>query len=568
MKRYFFIFILACMMPQLFGKVGNQELHERIYAQTDKLLYLAGEQIQMKLITVDTEQIPFVFSKVAYVELVSDSTSYLQIKVALNDGTGYGRMILPVDLPTGYYRLIAYTQFMRNEGAEIFFEKSIGVINTFTSDYNPQLSTVETGRTPSLQLSTLNSQLSTLNSNVVSIKADKTVYSTREHGELQVSGLPNNIYTLSVSIAGKEMIAPNEVVSSPFSQNRSVNPTTDEYLPEYEGHIIIGRIIDNQPDNLEYKYDEVIPAISFPGENIIFFTGQKNETGEVRFITSGSNDIKEIATIVYNTGEKYRIDLQSPFVTKFAPKQMPVLYIDSTYYEPLLERSVGLQAIHYFADDPPAKNKMLEHYLIMKPTNSYPLDEYTRFTTMREVFIEFIAKARFRRRDGVQELSVLVGSGSNYYYGSNPLVFLDGAPISNHDIIYNYDPLDVEYINIYNIQRTIGESLFEGIVELKTYRGVMQGVVFDKSTQIIPFEGPQTREEYLTPDYSSVDNRKSRIPDGRHTLLWNPDVQTEGQSTIRIPFDTSDLSGEFQATIEGITKDGERIVTTAVFKVE
>ena len=127
---------------------------------------------------------------------------------------------------------------------------------------------------------------------------------------------------------------------------------------------------------------------------------------------------------------------------------MPVLHIDSACYDQLLELSVALQALHYFLSDSLENQNKSEPFSQMKPTNSYPLDEYTRFTTMREVFIEFIANARFRRRDGNRELSVDIRNGDNSYYGTNPLVFLDGAPISNHELIYNYDPLLVEYINI------------------------------------------------------------------------------------------------------------------------
>jgi len=57
------------------------------------------------------------------------------------------------------------------------------------------------------------------------------------------------------------------------------------------------------------------------------------------------------------------------------------------------------------------------------------------------------------------------------------------------------------------------------------------------------------------------------MPDSRHTLLWNPDIRTDGKATLRLPFDTSDLTGEFQATVEGITKEGQFLFATMFFKV-
>ena len=549
------------------NEIRSEELrlYERIYLQTDKHLYLSGEPVLMKLLTTDAEKIPLVFSKVAYVELVADSVSQLQIKVELTDGTGTGRMLLPVDLPTGYYRLIAYTQFMRNEGVDVFFEKNIAVINTFQSDYQPD---VRISETPKSESQTRQGQ----SLSEVKLETDKSAYTTRTHGELIVTDLPDNIHTLSVSIAGKEFVP---VVGSDAAffektptkkQENTMITQHIEYLPEYEGHIITGNIVDNQTGKAGVDDVLLSPGLAFPGEGIRFFSGQKSETGDVRFFTSGVSGTKEIATVIYRADEKYRLDIQSPFVSRYIPKSMPSLRIDSAHYGQLLARSVALQVFHYFPNDSENQN-IPESYFRMKPTMSYPLDEYTRFTTMREIFIEFIIGARFRRQDGKQELQVLTKRGSNFIYGTMPLVLLDGVPISDHDAVYNYDPLSVEQINIYYGPCVLGGYLLDGIVELTTYRRIHADLNLDKSTEILTYEGPQLPYRLDTPDDSKEKNHR-RIPDSRHTLLWNPDVRTNGKTSIRLPFDTSDLTGDFQATVEGITKNGEVIYATSIFKVE
>ena len=275
MKQFFLILLLTGTALRLAAEVKNATLRERIYVQTDKQLYLAGEQVRMKLMTLDTEQRPLVFSKVAYAELVSDSLAKIQIKVALTNGAGEGRMSLPVDLPTGFYRLIAYTQYMRNEGEQVFFEKNIGVINTFQSGYYPVTAPSE---------GSINETITpTAN---VKMQPDKTIYSTCEQGELVITGLPANIHTLSVSIAGKEMIE-----NLTFAQKRLPTETAvlkNDYLPEYEGHIITGTIIDNQTGKAALDNTFVTPVLSFPGEGIRIFTGQKNKSGVVRFYTSAN----------------------------------------------------------------------------------------------------------------------------------------------------------------------------------------------------------------------------------------------------------------------------------------
>ena len=563
MKRYFLSILLIGIAFHLLGNFVKVELRERVYMQTDKHLYLAGEPILMKLLTTDAEQIPLVFSKVVYVELICDSVARLQIKVELVDGTGSGLMLLPVDLPTGYYRLIAYTQFMRNEGTDVFFEKNIAILNTFQSGYNPEeaennlssTSTVSTGE-----------EVGT-----VSLQFDKSTYTTRERGELILNGLPENIHTLSVSIAGNEFISATESSVSLFQKNltKKTSEFTDEFLPEYEGHIVTGKIIDNQTGREVNTNQPLVSGISFPTvEGIRFFSGQKTATGDILFFTSNISGMKEIATAAYSEDEKYRVDIQSPFVSRYIAKPMSALHIDTAYYGRLLERSVALQVFRYFSDDP-SENRNVSAYLKMMPSMSYLLDDYTRFTTMREVFIEFIVGARFRRNAaGKQEISVYVKRGEYYNYGTMPLVFLDGVLVSDHDAIYNYDPLAVEQINVYYGPYILGGRIFDGIVELLTYRRLHQDLNLNKATQIIAYEGTQPPYRLNTPDYSEDENIQSRMPDARHTLLWNPDVCTDGKASVRLPFDTSDLTGEFQATVEGITKDGKFIQATVVFKVE
>ena len=562
MKRYFCCILLICIVFNLVEGFAGKELRERVYVQTDKQLYLAGEPVLMKLLTVDAGQIPLVFSKVVYVELADDSIARLQTKIEMINGTGVGRMLLPTDLPTGYYRLIAYTQFMRNEGTDVFFEKNIAIVNTFKSGYYP----------PETEVQPLPDINNVTQPETISLQPDKATYTTRASGKLTVTGLPENIHTLSVSIAGKELLPIIESDVSLFLKNRTRKTVADrraEFLPEYEGHIITGKIINNQTGEIGMDDLLLAPGIAFPaGGGIRFFAGQTDKTGDVRFFTSGISGTKEIATVVYNAGEKYRVDIQSPFVRRFTPAPMPALHIDSAYYGRLLARSVALQVFRYFSENQSPSLNISESYFKMRPVWSYPLDEYTRFTTMREVFIEFIVGARFRRNADKHELLVLTKRGGDYDYGTMPLVLLDGVPISDHEAVYNYDPISVERINIYYGPCMMGGYLFDGIVELLTYSRFHADLNLNKSMQILTYEGPQSSHRLDAPDHSDMKNHQSRLPDRRHTLLWNPDVQVDGKTSIRLPFDTSDLTGEFQATVEGITKDGEIIYATSFFTVE
>ncbi|MCS3062026.1 hypothetical protein NXX40_03660 [Parabacteroides distasonis] len=112
------------------------------------------------------------------------------------------------------------------------------------------------------------------------------------------------------------------------------------------------------------------------------------------------------------------------------------------------------------------------------------MDEYTRFTTMEEVVIEFIPGLRFRKMDGVRRLAVLTEERIGYTIG-NSLVLLDGIPITDHEIIFKYDPLKIRKIDVYKGKYVFGGQIFDGIASFSSYEHNYPGPVVDNSTQLL-----------------------------------------------------------------------------------
>ena len=539
------------------GQVLTSILAERVYLQTDKQMYLAGELVYMKVLTVTPEKKPLSFSKVVYVELLDKTNSRVQVKIGLTHGIGEGWLELPLDLPSGYYRLVAYSRYMRNEGESVFFEKNIGIVNTFRSNQIRKEQTVT-----SLSALEINNNTSFL------LQLEKTQYSIREKGILKLEGLPENIHTLSVSIAGKSLVTVDGTndIREWEKQVPNVSDTiSGKYLPEYEGHIITGKIVPLQIPSPNTTNELIVPLLSFPGEKIYLFEGQKDESNNVSFYTTNTTGIKEVFTTTYTSTENlFRIDLHSPFVEQHVNKKLPTLRIDSTKFDRLAERTVALQALYYYTKDLLSLDRPVDFRFKMNPSQIYVLDEWTRFTVMGELIIEFITGLRFRRNDQQKwKLMIL----TNEMVWGRPLVILNGVPIFDHDIIYQYNPLLVERINVYSGDYIYGGIKFDGIAEFLTFNRDYPSLLTNQSTQIVSYAGTQALRRLYTPDYSSEDSRKSRLPDYRHTLLWEPNLQTKGNYPIEIPFYTSDLAGEFQVTVEGLTKDGEIIFATTTFEV-
>ena len=110
---------------------------EKLFLHTDKEVYLAGELCWFKLYVIDADtHRPLDLSKVGYVEwLDSANRPVLQAKVGLQKGRGSGSVYLPMTLRSGNYTLRAYTSWMKNDGADWCFSKTIAVVgDRSTSD--------------------------------------------------------------------------------------------------------------------------------------------------------------------------------------------------------------------------------------------------------------------------------------------------------------------------------------------------------------------------------------------------------------------------------------------------
>ena len=116
----------------------KNNLQEKIYVHTDKNFYVANEICWFKIYNVDAIfNKPLSISKVAYVELIDNNNKAVwQEKIALNEGSGNGSMLIPNAIATGNYTLRAYTNWMKNFNTSFFFEKKISILNTSLTQEN------------------------------------------------------------------------------------------------------------------------------------------------------------------------------------------------------------------------------------------------------------------------------------------------------------------------------------------------------------------------------------------------------------------------------------------------
>jgi len=104
---------------------------EKLYLQTDKPYYSAGEELWFKGYLVNATTLePTAYSRFVYVELISKQDSVLYRVKIKKDSLGFdGHLKLKAEIPSGYYSLRAYTYWMQNTPGEFFYSKNILIGN-------------------------------------------------------------------------------------------------------------------------------------------------------------------------------------------------------------------------------------------------------------------------------------------------------------------------------------------------------------------------------------------------------------------------------------------------------
>jgi len=534
----------------------HERLHERVYVHTDKDCYLAGEDVRLKFYVVNGHFQPSLLSKVGYVEISDTKSPQMQLKVALEKGHGSGKIRIPMNLPTGIYRLSGYTRYMRNEGEKVFFTRQIAIINAGQRFPDPsRFEPVETYE----QLQPAEKEQSNEKEPAgLQIKTDQNRYGNRHKVLLSLDNIPDNTADLVISVSRNDSIAflPEINESSWRKQVTDTFGFSNQWFPEYEGHIVTGRFVPEPQEKL-------LANLAFVGNNIRYMNGQVNtQNGTINFYTARISRKQQIVTSAISPSyEKlpYRVDLFSPF-DESLPGNLPVLQIYPNE-KPLLERYTGVQIQEKMANDSLDNSIRLPGYPPFQPGSSYDLDEYTRFGTISETILEFIKNIYVTKVNGKQTIGAYSKSGMK------TLVLLDGIPVYDHEDILRYNPMHIKMIHIYDGYYTFGSENFEYIVSFITRENNLPFFKLSRESQLLNYDFPQLPSSVEIPDYSIDRIRNSQRPDFRHTLYWNPFVEPQNGQPVNLSFYTSDLCGEFKVTVEGITTDGKIIRGASYFQV-
>jgi hypothetical protein len=337
------------------------------------------------------------------------------------------------------------------------------------------------------------------------------------------------------------------------------------YVPEYSGHIVMGKV--TYAANSEPAPD-VLVYLSVPGKRVQLKGCISDSAGIVHFDMKDFYNVTQIV-LQTNSGRDsiYRLELINPFSDKISNKVLPVFRVAENMFDNLEMKNLHVNVESAFHNDDLRKFTKMQvdsTPFYYKPDKTYLLDDYTRFTTMEEVMIEYVEEVLVRKKNGKTRFisknnpALALGSLQNgeFYLESDPLVLLDGVPVFNIDKIVAYDPLKVQRLNVVASKYHWGPISADGILDFTTYKGNMEGYTMNPNDLLLDYEGLQQQRIFYSPDYSTTDALQSRLPDFRDVLYWSPDVHTDEKGKGTFSFYTGDIPGKYLVVVQGISSNG------------
>ncbi|WP_420400164.1 hypothetical protein [Flagellimonas sp.] len=560
--------------------VSENNHQETVYLHHNKSLLFAGEQLYYKVYALKSESNTLsTFSKMAYVELIGENGELVfRHKIRLKNGVGQGEFFIPVTVPSGNYKLIGYTQWMKNFGLNHFYKSDIGLINPFQSNQEAIVQNNQDSIPPSTKTTEHTDLQENLEPNpFFSFELSKKEFRTRERGSLIVrslqKGTPKGSYSISIrkvdSLGGPQPSSAQLYVKKHNSQSElkhsSLNPN---YLPELRGELISGTITPKDPS---FAMEEEEMALSIPGKQFVLKLTRTNSAGEFYFnLNQAYLNSKAYVQILGENRDKYNLQITEQPAIDYGAVQFNKLQISPKMTDLILKRSVHNQVENAFIELKQDTIMPIIQTLPIYRTFSkiYDLDDYTRFSTVRETASEVLEHVWVSKQNDGQEVLKVRSGEDDVASNLLPLVLMDGLLIQNHSDVIDFDAKRIKRIHISREDCVVNSIIYNGIIAMETLEGSFPGEFSRDYIKDVELFAPLPIKKYFNQKYQQATRPNTdQIPDFREQLLWLPQVVLESD-TPPIEFYTSDVVGNYEVSFEGFTEQGNPISWKETFVVK
>ncbi|SIQ10417.1 hypothetical protein [Maribacter ulvicola] len=538
---------------------------EKAFVDHNGPLVLSGEYLYYSIHCFNAQtNNPSKISTIGYVALVNEERDFIfEHKIKLNKGHGYGDFFVSTDIPSGRYKLLGYTQWMKNAGLSQVFKDNIIIINPYLVDQSTLLE-----KKPDAPSSISTDAISVSDSSTITIRTNRSKYLPRDKVDLSIKNykgaLGHGFY--SIKVKRKEEIAIPSSLNSVtygnayFNADKEIKQTIGDsiFLPEQRGELVYGTV-KNSETGLPAENLPVV--ISIPGKESLLKFSKTDQNG--KFYSYIRKDRKNPMMVIQveDKSKTYTIEKGTPSPIDLANLSFTNFRLSKEQAEYIKNRSILNQIENQFFSAKP--DSTLQSNPIDIFNGGIPevilLDEYTRFPTLEETLVEVVQFAGFRKAN-TSEAYIRIGQDFKSYdeeYNDFPaIVLIDGIYIPHHEQIRAFDARKIEKISITRDQFRLGQKEYQGIISIETTNTDFLDTYTAKNSLVVPFTQAVAKKNYFVQTYKTEYTSFNRIPDYRRMLYWNP-LLNIADSDYQFEFFTSDIEGTYEVILNGFTTYGK-----------
>ena len=547
---------------------------EKIFVHHNTTFLLAGEYLYYKVYCMNTNTNNLSdLSKIAYVELVgTDKLSVFKHKIKLNKGLGQGDFLIPTKIQSGNYKLIVYTQWMKNLKQNQFFQSDISIINPFQENQSAILEKNQPVKIENFENDYISSNAT--GNEYIDINVNANSFKNREKVVLTINSLKNNLsygnYSISVRKIDTLQI-PKRFTTNTYmslypqrSPSNSITNTTI-YLPELRGELLSGKVF-SKDTALVTSNTKV--ALSIQGKQSIFKIASTNDLGVFYFnIQEEYDNPYAIIQVVNSEKNKFNIMMDEHSSVNYGNLNFYDFKITPKTKDYILKRSIYNQIENAYSSLKPHTIKNIDSVAPFYKSKAkvYYLDDYTRFPTIKETVVEIIKEVYIKQR---KENSTFHVRLYNQAFESNlsTLLLIDGILIQNHNELLNLNAKNIEKISVLDDEYIFDSMVFDGIISIQTFNGDYQADLSGIYIEKLPLFTPLAIKNYNNQIYDNS-KKSDRIPDYRSQLLWLPNFNLN-KNKDALFFFTSDNTGDYEISLEGFTNEGLPISLRKIISVK
>lgn len=527
------ILIIAMLFP--LGSLAQ----ERISVFTDRDIYFTGDMIWLSASYAADEAL----SKILLVELIDGKETYAKAKLPIENGRASGAIRIPEGLAGKNYQLRAYTNWQRNFSPESYCTRQLTILNPATPLPNPM---------PVWQ-----AQGEEIRKCGLSVQGLMDRYLPGERVDLSLSS--PEILDVAVAVVKKGVAPVFFPVHSPAQPGPlAQRETSPALLPDIRDVSLSGVLEDSATGALVNEGRVYVSIIGAGGQQLHIY--RTDENGVFVFPLNHLTGMQKIAV---SAELKNRVRIHADFSDQYAAfptvEAAPDTALRQLFEEMYINSQLERKYLQVQTDSAVLPAPVDQWF--GRPVASVALKDFIALPAMEDVFSEIVPYVSVRKKNRQFQLWVLDREETGF--DPSPLVLIDNVPVFDLDALMEVNPALVTRIEVINEPYVLGSHSISSLISVTTGTSDFAGLKFPPSTVFLNY---QTREAPLAFPAARPESRKSRIPDFRTVLYWNPQVEL-GNGEKQIEFYTSDHESEYQLLVRGWDEQGREVYWEKTFSV-